>query len=413
MRIKFGALVTEGSGRLGGQVVQGMASGSVLRSRSIKSYQPTLLQVSERQKFYTVTKYWKHLTEAQRTAWESAKIYPQSGFERFTSINIQRLVNGMALSSWPTSIIAPPYSNSIGTVWAPNYSYSTALLWNSISYDHNSVIIASTNKADRLLRSANNGVSWSEVTPFSTGDSVGSVCWVSGSTWLCITDITGDVYRSLDNGLTWSFLSNTIGSSVITCMRLIAPAIILAGDGNSPDYYRSSDSGLSFTLITNPYLTDSVDDFFVTNTGRVFALSSTNSSSIYSDDLALTWHNHVISSVNMATYSMSELLNGSIISPITFNKNYALSSDNGSNFVKRQFTTISVLGFRCYAVEDNIMFICTPSNSNIYRSSDSGLTFTRLIPSIASSSGGFFLFTSNYKLLFFSSNAALISISTN
>lgn len=72
MKIKFGAIVTDGRGKLGGHVFSKNNAGSYIRTKVTPSNPQTTAQSQARQLFGTISAGWSGLTEAQRSAWNSA-----------------------------------------------------------------------------------------------------------------------------------------------------------------------------------------------------------------------------------------------------------------------------------------------------------------------------------------------------
>lgn len=72
MKVKFGAIVTEGRGKLGGHVASRNAGGAYFRTRVTPVNPRTLLQQAYRSVFGSISRSWRALTEAQREAWNSA-----------------------------------------------------------------------------------------------------------------------------------------------------------------------------------------------------------------------------------------------------------------------------------------------------------------------------------------------------
>lgn len=67
--IKFGSVVTNGSGKLGGHVFQNSKGGMQLRTKPIPSGKPSLSQISIRSINKALQKGWRDLSDAQRKVW--------------------------------------------------------------------------------------------------------------------------------------------------------------------------------------------------------------------------------------------------------------------------------------------------------------------------------------------------------
>lgn len=72
MKIKFGAIVTDGRGKLGGHVFSKNLGGSFMRTKVTPSNPQTTAQSSVRALFGSISAGWSALTAAQRAAWNNA-----------------------------------------------------------------------------------------------------------------------------------------------------------------------------------------------------------------------------------------------------------------------------------------------------------------------------------------------------
>lgn len=69
MKIKFGSIVTDGSGKLGGHVYSKNRGGNYIRTNKVPSNPRTAAQIQARSRFGQASSGWKELTENQRAAW--------------------------------------------------------------------------------------------------------------------------------------------------------------------------------------------------------------------------------------------------------------------------------------------------------------------------------------------------------
>jgi len=72
MKIKWGALVTDGRGKLGGHVASKNAAGAFLRTKVTPTNPQTTRQSTVRALFASISQAWAALTQAQRNAWNEA-----------------------------------------------------------------------------------------------------------------------------------------------------------------------------------------------------------------------------------------------------------------------------------------------------------------------------------------------------
>lgn len=71
-KIKFGAMMVDARGKLGGHVFSKNRGGAYIRTKVTPSNPQTEDQVAQRALLATFSQSWKGLTEAQRTAWNGA-----------------------------------------------------------------------------------------------------------------------------------------------------------------------------------------------------------------------------------------------------------------------------------------------------------------------------------------------------
>ena len=72
MKIKFGALVVAGRGKIGGHVASRNRAGAYLRTKVTPVNPATVYQVAVRNRLAGISTDWRGLTAAQRTAWNAA-----------------------------------------------------------------------------------------------------------------------------------------------------------------------------------------------------------------------------------------------------------------------------------------------------------------------------------------------------
>lgn len=69
MKIKFGSIVTDGSGKLGGHVYSKNRGGNYIRTNKVPSNPRTEAQILARSRFGQASAGWRALSEIQRAAW--------------------------------------------------------------------------------------------------------------------------------------------------------------------------------------------------------------------------------------------------------------------------------------------------------------------------------------------------------
>jgi len=117
MKMKWGALVTAGSGKIGGHVASRNSAGSYLRTKVTPVNPQTVDQVASRARLGANAKGWTQITQAQRDAWNSSA----SGFTaknvfgdniKLSGINVYGRLNNNLNLIGEVSISTPPIAES-------------------------------------------------------------------------------------------------------------------------------------------------------------------------------------------------------------------------------------------------------------------------------------------------------------
>lgn len=123
--IKFGQLIVEARGKLGGTVFSRNASGSYMRSKITPTNPGTNSQSLQRSKFSSVSQKWRSLDDPQRLSWENlakelsrTNIFgdnvPLSGFNCFSRLNNNLLLCGVGMISVAPYAYSPTPVSSLG-----------------------------------------------------------------------------------------------------------------------------------------------------------------------------------------------------------------------------------------------------------------------------------------------------------
>ena len=110
MRVKYGSIVTDGSGKLGGHVASKGRSGSVIRTKVTGTNPQTPTQNSTRALLGSLAAGWSSLTDAQRQSFDNAvdkfkstdifgDVHNPSGYNLYIKLNFNAISAGFALMS--------------------------------------------------------------------------------------------------------------------------------------------------------------------------------------------------------------------------------------------------------------------------------------------------------------------------
>jgi len=119
MKIKFGAIVTDGRGKIGGHVLAKNRSGNYMRTKVTPVNPQTTYQQTQRAALGTLSSGWSGLTDEQRTSWDAAAQTHQrtdifgdlrtpTGKNQYTGANKNRLNSNLPIISVPIESIPLP-----------------------------------------------------------------------------------------------------------------------------------------------------------------------------------------------------------------------------------------------------------------------------------------------------------------
>lgn len=166
-RIKFGAMMVDARGKLGGHVFSKNRGGAYLRTKVTPSNPQTPDQVAQRATLANASSNWKSLTETQRLAWNEAvtqysttnifgDIVNPSGSVLHTRLNINvALAGGSALTAppLPMGVDTVQGVSAVATAGTPNVTLS----WTSgaVPTGHVMVVEATTQMSPGIFNASN------------------------------------------------------------------------------------------------------------------------------------------------------------------------------------------------------------------------------------------------------------------
>jgi hypothetical protein len=121
MKIKFGSLVTAGSGKIGGHVAAKNRGGAYLRTKATPLNPNTSAQAGARSLLASLSTGWSTLTDDQRLAWNNAvanfattdifgDLRNPSGINLYVKLNSNLSNSGQALLTSPPEKVEIPFS---------------------------------------------------------------------------------------------------------------------------------------------------------------------------------------------------------------------------------------------------------------------------------------------------------------
>ena len=121
MKMKFGALVIDGRGKIGGHVASKNKGGAYLRTKVSPVNPQSSYQLSVRNRFTGLAQGWRGLTQAQRDAWNAAVSDYQTtdifGDLRTPSgLNLYQRLNNNLLTIGESAVTTPPLPSTVQAV---------------------------------------------------------------------------------------------------------------------------------------------------------------------------------------------------------------------------------------------------------------------------------------------------------
>lgn len=119
MKIKFGAIVTDGRGKVGGHVVSKNRAGGYIRTKVTPANAQTPYQNAVRATFTLLSQAWRGLTQGQRDAWNAAVVdFARTNIfgdlKNPSGINLFQRLNNNLLSIGEAQISNPPLPDAVG-----------------------------------------------------------------------------------------------------------------------------------------------------------------------------------------------------------------------------------------------------------------------------------------------------------
>jgi len=118
MKIKFGSLVTDGRGKIGGHVASKNRGGAYLRTKVTPVNPQTSYQLVARARITTFSQGWRSLTQEQRAAWDAAvgnwqKTDIFGDLKNPSGLNLYVRLNSNISEGGGAAIVSPPLPNSV------------------------------------------------------------------------------------------------------------------------------------------------------------------------------------------------------------------------------------------------------------------------------------------------------------
>jgi len=140
MKVKFGAIVTDGRGKIGGHVLAKNRSGNYMRTKVTPVNPQTTYQQAQRAALGTLSSGWSGLTDTERSSWNSYAEAHQStdifgdlrtptGKNAYTGTNKNRLNSGLEITSVPIASTPLPtflLNDAVGNVAAQGMSVTVS-----------------------------------------------------------------------------------------------------------------------------------------------------------------------------------------------------------------------------------------------------------------------------------------------
>ena len=155
MRVKYGSIVTDGSGKLGGHVASKGRSGSVIRTKVTGTNPQTPSQNSTRALLGSLAAGWSSLTEEQRQSFDNAvdkfkstdifgDIKTPSGYNLYIKLNFNLAISGQAQITTAPEKVEIPFALILGSTYYWNELPESAITFQNNNLDGLLIIISGT-----------------------------------------------------------------------------------------------------------------------------------------------------------------------------------------------------------------------------------------------------------------------------
>lgn len=378
MKAKLGSIISESSGKVGGHYFQNTRSGLVLKVKPSRPTASTNVQYNQRIIFEQLVKQWRSFSQTIRNAWSAANSSCISGFHYFTSYNL--LLIGHALPMVTTPPISPVsfQTPNFTEVVVNDYSgYLTGAVY-FICNNGSNIAIAGCGGNSRINVSTDYGKTWVN-TYFNTSyNRANSIMFVDGSTWLASLATPGIVLRSVDNGSSWSVVSGISDASQFQKFCYLGNGIVLLGGYTNGAIWRSTDYGASWSIVYNIPSSTIVSPFVNCDNGLVIVSGYPNGTLLRSIDYGLTWKSYSTLTGYMEFYSGRYLGRGRIILGMYHPSDILYSNDFGLTFKK---VLSGFAGSSIHAMSEPLndcIFAISAFTSHLYVTYDGGLHWSDL-----------------------------------
>lgn len=371
MRVKLGSIVTEASGKLGGQVIQKCRSGLIMRSNESRCKKQSALQFVQRNIHRLVVTTWSLLLQSDRLSWPSNQLNNLSSFAYYTSINSKRLKAGYylaknynvsAMSEPPASFIQYNSSLSIGTGYA-------------MLQANNGEVFCFGGSTQAIMKCTDGQDNWSLVYSITAGKSLYWAIKCSSGTMLTGGGVANTVYRSSDNGANWSVI--TIGGSmsiVYTGIQLSNGVILVAGAGDNR-IWASYDDGLTFSLYCTTPRSTAIYRMLQAKDGSLLLAKFLDCCILRSIDNGLNWSVVFDLSATTPPTVFCTMSNDDIIWKTGSTSTWYRSSNYGVSFNSEVYTAPVVSQFVNGIKAKGIDYASSSSSHYLVYSKDAGKTW--------------------------------------
>jgi photosystem II stability/assembly factor-like uncharacterized protein len=413
MLIKFGSIITEGVGKLGGSTITKSRSGIVFKNKMSRVNSCSEIQVTMRQRITLLSKAWSQLLESQRTSWNIATTYyPQrnyfgdtvylSGYNLYLKINLQLLLIGQSV------IDTAPVRGAYVSIES-----ASALAYNSLNYlflsfsptvptDFNYKIYASPGLSPgknyclspyRFLGILPaNTTSYYDLSTLYLSK-IGYIGFVGQRIFIKIIPVnqsTGIEYlpyifsiiiqaaSSYQPGTTWTDLGQQYGSTGIWSIAYLDRGICLAGTGNNGKILRSTNYGATWSDLGQQFAQTYVYSLAYLGNGICLAGTYPLGKILRSTDYGATWSDLGQQFAQTRIYSLAYLDNGICLAGTNPLGKILRSTDYGATWSDLGQQAGETAIFSLAYIGVGICLAGTGAHGKILRSTDYGVTWTDL-----------------------------------
>jgi len=242
-------------------------------------------------------------------------------------------------------------------------------------------IIASATNGAEILRSIDNGASFTQVAVATGNNSLYSIVLATNGDYIAGTGVApAEIWRSQDDGLTWAYLATLGGGSTMTVQSLVRAVNgdLLAGTYLDGKIWRSQDMGVTWAEIGDLGDENNVHDLVVLDNGDILAGTSADAEIWRSQNNGETWTKIKTLTGELDIFSFVVAANGDIIAGTGTHSEFWRSQDDGDTWTEVDTAGMRYVVRMVRASNDDLVAAVQNYTGEFWRSQNNGETWAHV-----------------------------------